>query len=869
MTLQETQRYVRSQLLQLGWGPNPVITRQAWELIYAQTRGNQDTLDQLCNRLASLGKPGENHKITKDAVKIAIRELKVFNELPPIPVLGDDSEPLLEDGNRGRDSDAISIEQLAAELEAKARVMPPADPSTRDPAPEEEAQSAVGKPKVLIIDDSLTVRTVIHTALEDQFDCVEAKDGEVGWNMLLSDAGIVLAIVDLEMPALDGYGLIRRIRAAHLRRIATVPIIVVTATTDTIAKKEAYLAGADDFMTKACDALELLVRVRTHYQLSQAKSALLSHTKSALDQQRRTARKQAPVTESAGTDSLDTPSLDDQLSSTSELIEEGHDLHRGENRHGGPRSADPTGRLGQRHTRLRPLLRQLTSILSWTRTRIQPTTAMTLIATALVLMVVGYIVFDSPLQPESIMNKDSVLASAGAPMVSAANLPDSEKRSSEEFASANSRSEKAPVSEGIEAKPPADVATQPEKATQLEKDVVHASAQGTSPQKPTQPKEAVARVSASLTPSSEKPRDLSSPEAQTRATTNKIEEDMPNRSPSPPAAFTQARLSVALQSGPPVSLQGSKRQSEDRIEGEARTPTEQSLGPRAAERHGATVTPPQRPTRPAASTNQNVLPSTYQGGHDRAISQTSSQPPPVLSQAAQSDSARSVRPQESLAVTRTKEDEAASSSITASVDARVTNPETFTGDPFPTLSVPSTSVAVANVETTQTLKRRPPVALTNMELNAILDKFVTTYAAGDLDRFITLFAKEARTNVRTSRAQIRQDYAALFRTTDKRRMTFRKLIWDLKNDKAQGRGNFEVKVQRKGESRFRIYTGSLAIQVERRGAEFRITRLYHYMNTAAAKSEKTQSLATPPKTKRKAPTQTPSSQPAEDAFADK
>jgi len=281
------------------------------------------------------------------------------------------------------------------------------------------------------------------------------------------------------------------------------------------------------------------------------------------------------------------------------------------------------------------------------------------------------------------------------------------------------------------------------------------------------------------------------------------------------------------------------------------------------------VTPPQRSTRPAASANQNVLPSTYQGGHDRAISQTSSQPPPVLSQAAQPDSARSVRPQESLAVTRTKEDEAASRSITASVDARVTNPEMFTGDPFPMLSVPSTSVAVANIETTQTLKRRPPVALTNMELTAILDKFVTTYAAGDLDQFMTLFAKEARTNERTSRDEIRQDYAALFRTTDKRRMTFQEVIWDLKNDKAQGRGNFEVKVQRKGESRFRTYTGSLAIQVERRGPEFRITRLYHYVKTAAAKEEKTQFLATPPKTKRKAPTRPPSSQPGEEPFSDR
>ena len=79
-----------------------------------------------------------------------------------------------------------------------------------------------------------------------------------------------------------------------------------------------------------------------------------------------------------------------------------------------------------------------------------------------------------------------------------------------------------------------------------------------------------------------------------------------------------------------------------------------------------------------------------------------------------------------------------------------------------------------------------------MELNAILDKFVTTYAAGDVDQFMTLFAIEARTNERTSRDQIRQDYAALFRTTDMRRMTFREVLWDLENDKAQGRGNFET-----------------------------------------------------------------------------
>lgn len=118
-------------------------------------------------------------------------------------------------------------------------------------------------------------------------------------------------------------------------------------------------------------------------------------------------------------------------------------------------------------------------------------------------------------------------------------------------------------------------------------------------------------------------------------------------------------------------------------------------------------------------------------------------------------------------------------------------------------------------------------SITKAELRALLRSFVAHYQAGDLDRFMDLFAEEARTNESTTRDDIRLEYARLFWTTDMRRMTLRNVSWDRQHNRAQGWADFEVKVQKKGEREISTYTGNLAFQIEKQGQRIRITRFYH------------------------------------------
>ena len=274
MTPQQAQTYVENCLKQLGWRGS-LVTAEAAELISEFVNGDPALIDRLCNLLVSrVGESRKDYRITKAAVRLAIRDLAALDKPQHPPATETPDQSTAAPPDRPTDRDIASIEQLAAELERK--MLSASQEETRAASHTQTAQSQEdsGKPKVVVVDDSPTVRTVIHAALGNDFVCVEAKNGEVAWDMLLTDPEIVVAIVDLEMPALDGYGLIRRIRSAHIGRIAALPIIVVTSATDTIAKKEAYLAGADDFINKTSDPLDLLVRVRTHFRLAQTKSAL-------------------------------------------------------------------------------------------------------------------------------------------------------------------------------------------------------------------------------------------------------------------------------------------------------------------------------------------------------------------------------------------------------------------------------------------------------------------------------------------------------------------------------------------------------------------------------------------------------------------
>jgi DNA-binding response OmpR family regulator len=122
----------------------------------------------------------------------------------------------------------------------------------------------------------------------------------------------------------------------------------------------------------------------------------------------------------------------------------------------------------------------------------------------------------------------------------------------------------------------------------------------------------------------------------------------------------------------------------------------------------------------------------------------------------------------------------------------------------------------------------PPVnRISRDELASFLRRFVSIYEAGDLDQFLGLFADNARTNDRTGRKGIREDYDTLFRATDLRQMKLGEISWEIEGNQAYGWGDFDVTVRRLNDQETYVYTGSMTFVLEKNDGRLRVVRLYH------------------------------------------
>lgn len=113
------------------------------------------------------------------------------------------------------------------------------------------------------------MRVSLKNCLKDEFEIVEAENGELGWNALASDPSLQVVITDAQMPVLDGYELITRIRASDIEHVKQIPVIMITGADDEAARERALTTGATDFVTKPFDKTQLLARTRSHAKLDQ------------------------------------------------------------------------------------------------------------------------------------------------------------------------------------------------------------------------------------------------------------------------------------------------------------------------------------------------------------------------------------------------------------------------------------------------------------------------------------------------------------------------------------------------------------------------------------------------------------------------
>jgi two-component system response regulator MtrA len=110
---------------------------------------------------------------------------------------------------------------------------------------------------LLFIEDDDSVRLALRLALEDEgYDVVEAADGRSGFEAFQRQEPD-LVLLDLRLPDVSGFDVCRQIRASSI-----VPIIIVTAQTDTYDLVAGLEAGADDYVTKPVVPKELAARIR-------------------------------------------------------------------------------------------------------------------------------------------------------------------------------------------------------------------------------------------------------------------------------------------------------------------------------------------------------------------------------------------------------------------------------------------------------------------------------------------------------------------------------------------------------------------------------------------------------------------------------
>ncbi|HVU76780.1 MAG TPA: response regulator [Gaiellaceae bacterium] len=121
-------------------------------------------------------------------------------------------------------------------------------PRARPEAPRQQPVAMLG-PKVLVVEDSFTVRELQRSILEAAGYRVEtARDGREGLDRLLADDEIELVLTDIEMPEMDGFELTRAIRANPER--GSTPIVVLTSRNDEHDRRRGLEAGADAYMVK-------------------------------------------------------------------------------------------------------------------------------------------------------------------------------------------------------------------------------------------------------------------------------------------------------------------------------------------------------------------------------------------------------------------------------------------------------------------------------------------------------------------------------------------------------------------------------------------------------------------------------------------
>lgn len=139
----------------------------------------------------------------------------------------------------------IALLLNVADLLRAAREISRVDTTPRDV----EGTASVDRPRVLVVDDSVTTRSLVKSVLEAAgYRVLAAADGAEAWRML-QEHGADLVVADVEMPRMTGFELTDAIRRS--RRFAELPVVLVTGLEKDEDRRRGLEAGADAYLGKS------------------------------------------------------------------------------------------------------------------------------------------------------------------------------------------------------------------------------------------------------------------------------------------------------------------------------------------------------------------------------------------------------------------------------------------------------------------------------------------------------------------------------------------------------------------------------------------------------------------------------------------
>ncbi len=130
------------------------------------------------------------------------------------------------------------------------------------------SQGGQNPPKacVLVIDDTEDIRYFLTTLLERHYQVLAAESGRAGLALATSDSVPELILLDVMMPEMDGYEVMKRLR--NDPRTADIPVIFLTALSSVEEEQRGLDLGATDYIAKPISPPILLARVRLHLERS-------------------------------------------------------------------------------------------------------------------------------------------------------------------------------------------------------------------------------------------------------------------------------------------------------------------------------------------------------------------------------------------------------------------------------------------------------------------------------------------------------------------------------------------------------------------------------------------------------------------------